>query len=44
MLGGPDGRTLLQCCAPGLSPVDRIANQDARLVVTTVAVGRAGRP
>jgi sugar lactone lactonase YvrE len=44
MLGGPDGRTLLQCCAPGLSPQDRIANQDARLVTTAVAVGRAGRP
>jgi len=44
MLGGPDGRTLLQCCAPGLSPDDRIANQDARLVVTTVEVARAGLP
>ena len=44
MLGGPDGRTLLQCCAPGLSPDDRIANQDACLVATTVDVGRAGRP
>jgi sugar lactone lactonase YvrE len=44
MLGGPDGRTLLQCCAPGLSPDDRVANQDARLVATTVEIGRAGRP
>jgi sugar lactone lactonase YvrE len=44
MLGGPTGRTLLQCCAPGLSPDDRIANQDACLVTTTVDVARAGRP
>lgn len=44
MLGGTEGRTLLQCCAPGLSPDERIANQDARLVLTDVEVGRAGLP
>jgi hypothetical protein len=44
MLGGPDGRTLLQCCAPGYLARERRDANDARLVATDVAVGRAGFP
>jgi sugar lactone lactonase YvrE len=44
MLGGPDGTTLLQCCAPGFLAHERRAADDARLVATDVEVGRAGLP
>ena len=44
MLGGPDGTTLLQCCAPGFLAHERKAANDARLVATEVEVGRAGLP
>jgi sugar lactone lactonase YvrE len=44
MLGGPDGTTLLQCCAPGFLAHERKDADDARLVATEVEVGRAGLP
>ena len=44
MLGGPDGTTLLQCCAPGFLAHERKDADDARLVATEVQVGRAGLP
>ena len=44
MLGGPDGTTLLQCCAPGFLAHERRDANDARLVATEVEVGRAGLP
>ena len=44
MLGGPEGRTLLQCCAPGFMAHERRAANDARLVATDVEVPRAGLP
>ena len=44
MLGGPDGTTLLQCCAPGFLAHERKAANDARLVVTEVEVPHAGLP
>ena len=44
MLGGPDGTTLLQCCAPGYMAHERKAANDAQLVATEVEVGRAGLP
>jgi len=44
MLGGPEGRTLLQCCAPGYLARERRHANDARLVATDVEVGRAGLP
>ena len=43
-LGGPDGRTLLMCCAPDSSPKKRAAALDAVLVTTTVDIAHAGRP
>jgi sugar lactone lactonase YvrE len=43
MLGGPEGRTLLQCCAPGFGE-DRERATDARLVATEVTVPHAGLP
>ena len=42
MLGGPDGPTLLQCCAPGYLAHERKAANDARLVTTEVEVADAG--
>ena len=44
MLGGPEGTTLLQCCAPGFLAHERKDADDARLVATEVEVGRAGLP
>ena len=44
MLGGSDGRTLLQCCAPGFLAHERRAANDARLVATEVEVPHAGLP
>jgi sugar lactone lactonase YvrE len=44
MLGGPDGTTLLQCCAPGFLAHQRRGADDARLVTTEVEVPRAGLP
>jgi sugar lactone lactonase YvrE len=44
MLGGPDGRTLIQCCAPGFLAHERRAANDARLIATEVEVPRAGLP
>ena len=44
MLGGADGRTLLQCCAPSHEAQRQMASSDAVLVATDVAVGRAGLP
>jgi sugar lactone lactonase YvrE len=44
MLGGLDGTTLLQCCAPGFLAHERKDASDARLVATEVDVGRAGLP
>ena len=44
MLGGPDGTTLLQCCAPTFLAHERRHATDARLVATEVEVGRAGLP
>ena len=43
MLGGPDGTTLLQCCAPGFLAHERKDANDARLVATEVEVA-ARRP
>ena len=44
MLGGPDGTTLLQCCAPGFLAHERREADDARLVATEVEVPHAGPP
>jgi sugar lactone lactonase YvrE len=44
MLGGPDGRSLLQCCAPDFHADARTATREAALVVTEVEVPRAGLP
>jgi sugar lactone lactonase YvrE len=44
MLGGDDGRTLLLCAAPDFAEHARSAAREAVLFVTTVEVGRAGRP
>ncbi len=44
MLGGSEGRTLLQCCAPGFLAHERKDASDALLVATEVEVGRAGLP
>jgi sugar lactone lactonase YvrE len=44
MLGGPDGTTLLQCCAPGFLAHERKNSNDARLVATDVEVPHAGLP
>ena len=44
MLGGPDGTTLLQCCAPGFLAHERRDADDARLVTTDVEVPHAGLP
>lgn len=44
MLGGADGRTLLQCCAPDYFKDKRAAEHEATLVVTKVDVPRAGLP
>jgi sugar lactone lactonase YvrE len=44
MLGGPEGRTLLQCCAPGFLAHERRGSNDAALVTTEVEVGRGGLP
>ena len=44
MLGGPNGTTLLQCCAPGYLAHERKAANDARLVTTEVEVPHAGLP
>ena len=44
MLGGPNGTTLLQCCAPGFLAHERKDANDARLVVTEVEVPHAGLP
>lgn len=44
MLGGPEGRTLLQCCAPGYLARDRERADDAILVATDVEVRRGGLP
>jgi len=44
MLGGDDGRTLLQCCAPGYLAHERRHATDAVLVTTDVEVARAGLP
>ena len=44
MLGGPDGRTLLQYCAPSFNDEERKTATDACLVATEVAVPHAGRP
>jgi sugar lactone lactonase YvrE len=44
MLGGHDGTTLLQCCAPGFMAHERRDANDARLVATDVEVPRAGLP
>jgi sugar lactone lactonase YvrE len=44
MLGGPEGRTLLQCCAPSYLAHERAHATDARLAATDVEVGRSGLP
>jgi sugar lactone lactonase YvrE len=44
MLGGRDGRTLLQCCAPDYHAERRMAARDASLATTLVEVPRAGLP
>jgi sugar lactone lactonase YvrE len=43
-LGGPDGRTLLQCCAPSSNEHKRVNATDACLVATDVTAPHAGRP
>lgn len=43
-LGGPDGTTLLPCCAPDCFERNRAAACDAMLVATTVDVSNAGLP
>lgn len=44
MLGGPDGTTLLQCCAPDALVKHRNPASDAVLVATTVDVPHVGLP
>ena len=44
MLGGVDGRTLLQCCAPDHLAAHRSGTREAVLVATEVDVPRAGWP
>ena len=44
MLGGSDGRTLLQCCSPTHEADVARSTRNAVLVATEVAVGRAGLP
>jgi sugar lactone lactonase YvrE len=44
MLGGPDGTTLVQCCAPDFLADRRRDAREAVLVTTTVDVPRAGLP
>lgn len=46
MLGGPDGRTLVQCCAPNFEADRRRGATDAVVAVDTVDVPRSrlGRP
>ena len=44
MLGGPEGHTLLQCCAPGHEADVRRGARDAALVATDVGVPHAGLP
>lgn len=44
MLGGPEGTTLLQCCAPDFHAGARAAAREAVLVTTEVDVPRAGLP
>jgi hypothetical protein len=44
MLGGPDGRTLLQCCAPTHEAARVATARDAVLVATDVDVVGAGYP
>jgi sugar lactone lactonase YvrE len=44
MLGGPDGTTLLQCCAPDCDHDRRSAAREAILVATDVDVPHAGTP
>jgi sugar lactone lactonase YvrE len=43
-LGGEDGRTLVACAAPDFDEAARSAAREARLVMTTVDVPRAGLP
>lgn len=43
-LGGPDGRTLLLCCAPDFYEHTRSAAREAVLLSTEVAVPHAGLP
>jgi sugar lactone lactonase YvrE len=44
MLGGRDGRTLLQCCAPTYLAHERRNASDAIIIATDVEVGRGGLP
>lgn len=44
MLGGPNGTSLLQCCAPDADPSLRSVSREAILVSTEVDVPGAGRP
>ncbi|MEU9273109.1 hypothetical protein AB0E04_48250 [Streptomyces sp. NPDC048251] len=44
MLGGPEGTTLLQCCAPDARVKRRAPAQEAVLVGTNVDVPHAGLP
>lgn len=44
MLGGPDGRDLLMCCAPDSSSHKRSVAAEAELKVTRVQVPHAGYP
>jgi sugar lactone lactonase YvrE len=44
MLGGPDGRTLLLCCAPDFDESRRSAARQAVLLTTVVDVPHAGLP
>ena len=43
-LGGPDGRTLLLCCAPDFYEHNRAPVREAELLATEVEVPHAGRP
>jgi sugar lactone lactonase YvrE len=43
-LGGPDGRTLLMCCAPDFYEHNRAPVREAALLATEVEVPHAGRP
>jgi sugar lactone lactonase YvrE len=44
MLGGPDGRTLLLCCAPDYFEANRRDTREALLLTTEVDVPHAGLP